>query len=441
MTELEIPSGIRGLSDRRRLPRHGKVRLGIQVPNKRGNGTHPEAVDYFVTDDDENGRRLRELLGTDEPRSIPIAFPVDDPAQFARHHLELWGGGGRKCYGDGEQAVAVVDVEAYERWASSGVARAALAPDLWASSRVFEDSEDPPQQRRIPCFGAGYEDAPACPMYGPSGCGPSMHLQFVIRGFPGLGVWQLDTGSAMSIERVLSFVDLLRAATGGHVAWIPLTLSLEPMKVRGRTFYILHLDAEQHLEELRALEGSAASSLLALPPASDEEAADSEIAKPDDRGDRDVGDVALDRDDRGDRGDDGDDVERAPGGHLVDEALRQGAVLVDGAAEPGDVLAELGAALHPLLDDLGGPEPMEALWNRLADASGEGDERASFALECVARSDSGRVVLRLGNREEPEIRELAAALRQLRHDWFAAAEGGALDLAPDDLPEPAGVVR
>ena len=71
-------SPIKGISDRPRLPRLGKIRLGIKV-EEEGKKPYPRAVDYFVCPPE-----VQAVLG-EKPRSLPIAFPTDDPDQWASH--------------------------------------------------------------------------------------------------------------------------------------------------------------------------------------------------------------------------------------------------------------------------------------------------------------------------------------------------------------------
>ena len=65
-------SPIFGLSERTRMPRLGKIHLGVKVPNKTGQGEHPEAVDYFVLPPELHG-----IYG-ERPDSLEIVFPSDD---------------------------------------------------------------------------------------------------------------------------------------------------------------------------------------------------------------------------------------------------------------------------------------------------------------------------------------------------------------------------
>ncbi len=75
-------SPIKGLTTSRRIPRLGKIRLGIKAPNKSGEGEHPVAVDYFVCTP-----ALLEAMGlpTDaKPKELDIMFPIEDSEIFAQ---------------------------------------------------------------------------------------------------------------------------------------------------------------------------------------------------------------------------------------------------------------------------------------------------------------------------------------------------------------------
>lgn len=238
-----VQNGIKGLSDRRRVPRLGKIHLGVRVANANGKGDHPVAVDYFVVPP-----ALQEVLG-EKPKTLNILFHSDDSAEFAGQNLRRYGSGtGLTCRGDGEWAEALVQPNVYAQWreATSGDPDALPPPELWARGGPPSQGGQAPQWREIRCYGPGYEDFPPCPAFASNHCKPVMQLQFVLMDAPGFGIWQLDTQSVMSIERVNSFVDFLRAATGGRIAGIPLTLSLEKTSVapegRRKDVQVLRLD-------------------------------------------------------------------------------------------------------------------------------------------------------------------------------------------------------
>src|SRR5262245_55630661 len=113
MTNQAVRNGIRGVSERRRIPRVGKIHLGIRVPNKNGRGGHPEAVDYFVVPE-----ALRAVLG-EKPTSLNITFHSDDPNDFARQNLLRYTNSGLTCRGDGYRANALVNMPVYAQWTES----------------------------------------------------------------------------------------------------------------------------------------------------------------------------------------------------------------------------------------------------------------------------------------------------------------------------------
>jgi len=76
----------------------------------------------------------------------------------------------------------------------------------------------------LPCLGKECRD------YQSKACQEVMNLQFLLPKVDGLGVWQIDTGSINSILNINSDAEMIKAMCG-HVAWIPLTLSLEPVEV------------------------------------------------------------------------------------------------------------------------------------------------------------------------------------------------------------------
>ena len=99
---------IHGLSEIRRMPRIGKVRLGVKKKAKSGK-FYPQAVDYFVVQADrstseEAASAFHEVYG-DQPRALDIMFPTDDPREFFPQSYRRYGSGsGLICRGDGRIA-------------------------------------------------------------------------------------------------------------------------------------------------------------------------------------------------------------------------------------------------------------------------------------------------------------------------------------------------
>ena len=62
---------IKNLSETRRMPRLGIIRLGIKVTNAEGK-TYPKATDYFVCPPE-----VQEVYG-ERPKELVVMFPVND---------------------------------------------------------------------------------------------------------------------------------------------------------------------------------------------------------------------------------------------------------------------------------------------------------------------------------------------------------------------------
>ena len=204
---------IHGFSEPKRIPRIGKIYLGV----KRSNGTkdYPSAVDYFVVRADggntseDAARAFHEAYGP-EPREITIAFPSDDPENFMPQYLASYhGGGGRSelwCKGDGLKARRMDGQGGYVE---------------------------------MDCL---YQD---CPIYQQKKCKPLTRLLFLLPDVEGIGVWELDTTSYFSAQNLGSSVQLIRQLTRGRIAMIPLKLRLIPQSVSPegttKTVYVLDL--------------------------------------------------------------------------------------------------------------------------------------------------------------------------------------------------------
>lgn len=228
---------IKGLSDQVRLPRLGKIRLGIKVEGQRS--PYPEPVDYFVCPD-----AVKKYYG-DTPRELRIMFPTEDPSRWASQFYRCYASTGKLvCRGDGQRATALVDTH-------TGVLVA-----MNSCSTVVKD---------IRC------DPDRCPYQGKN-CRRVMNLQFLLPDIPGLGVWQLDTSSYWSMSNINSGIRLLGQLCG-RVSMIPLTLKLVPRQVRPnglkKTVHVLSLDIPgsitETLEYARVLHGE-----VRLPPPDDE---------------------------------------------------------------------------------------------------------------------------------------------------------------------------
>lgn len=228
---------IHGLSEIRRMPRIGKVRLGIKEKSKSGK-LYPKAVDYFVVQHDQSTSEaaadaFHDTYG-EHPTALNIMFPTDDPQLFFAQSYRRYGSSaGLTCRGDG---------------------RAAMQLDQQTGELLG-----------IAC------DPAMCQWHQAGHCRPIGSLQFLLPDVAGIGVWQIDTSSINSIINVNSGIDFVRRLTGGRIALLPLRLILRPREVqvagRLKTIYVLDLAHEQLklIDVLRAAKTPVEQ--LLLPPA------------------------------------------------------------------------------------------------------------------------------------------------------------------------------
>ena len=88
---------IKGLSDRRRVPRLGKIRLGVmgQEPGKKA---YPKATSYLVCPPE-----VEKVFG-EKPTRLDIMFPADDAAVIFSQELKMYRTSGLYCAGNNERA-------------------------------------------------------------------------------------------------------------------------------------------------------------------------------------------------------------------------------------------------------------------------------------------------------------------------------------------------
>ncbi|HHV62348.1 MAG TPA: hypothetical protein GXX51_06890 [Firmicutes bacterium] len=206
---------IKGLSEVRRLPRIGKVRLGIKETSQKSGNEFPRPVDYFVVNADQTtseaaAEAFHRVYG-DKPRELDIMFPVEDRDKFFAQFYRRYGSGtGLLCKGDGETAM-----------------------ELNRETGEIQEIECNPTE---------------CEWVQKGHCRPVGTLQFLLYKVPGLGVWQIDTSSYNSIINLNSAIDFVRALTGGRIAMIPLKLVIRPKEVqvegKKKTVYVLDLAQE-----------------------------------------------------------------------------------------------------------------------------------------------------------------------------------------------------
>jgi len=211
---------INGLSDRRRLPRLGKLHLGVKVQGQR-KSDYPRPTDYFVCP-----KVVQDVYG-EKPKVLDILFPVESEDSVASQYYRCYSQTrGLICRGDGVVASALVDTETGE-----------IATSTSKQTRLDE----------VPCC------PDECPQYQKKQCRPLMCLQFLLPRVPGLGVWQIDTSSINSILNVNSSLELIRRVFG-RISMVPLQLKLVPQDVQAegkkKKVHVLSLDIQHTLADV-----------------------------------------------------------------------------------------------------------------------------------------------------------------------------------------------
>ncbi len=261
---------IKGLSETVRIPRLGKIHLGVKVPNKSNPGkVHPEATDYFVLPP-EVAPVLARLVGYTgkiedfKPRELPVMIPLDDEEFWAATYYRRYNiTHGLVCKGDGETCRRKIDME--------------------TGATISRDTKGKVEWRDgLPCHGRD------CIDYKAKKCQEVMNLQFLMPDVPGLGVWQVDTGSINSIININSTAKLLRLQYK-RVWGIPLSLTLEPKEVNNpddgkkKTVHVLNLRMRGTLNEVAQLLSRNVAGLLSpvpVPPDEEEAPMDTADAEP-----------------------------------------------------------------------------------------------------------------------------------------------------------------
>jgi len=217
---------IKDLSDSVRLPRIGKIHLGTRHPEKG----YPMKADHFIFPPEHSAyAQLVELYGT-QPKELPILIPSENDedwcSQYYRAYNQTYG---LICKGDGETAMRMVSVETGE------------LPDATKAGTVKLQEQT--------CEGRD------CPDYQAKKCHEVMNVRFMLPEIPGLGVWQIDTGSKNSILNINSCAKIIRRAFG-RISMIPLKLTFEPIEVnqpdtgKKQTVYVLNLRTDVTLAQL-----------------------------------------------------------------------------------------------------------------------------------------------------------------------------------------------
>ena len=220
---------VKGISEKRRLPRLGKIRLGVKKISSKGK-EYPAEVDYFVCPPE-----VQKVFG-EQPKELEIMFPINEVESIFPQSYTFYGSSkGVKCKGDGEHAM--------ERENGDG---------KWI-------------EKTCPCEKLD------------NGCSLSGHLMFMIPSVSVGGVFQLDTGSYNTTVDINSGLDYVSAMVG-RFSMIPLILKRLPRVTYGagskQTHYCLQIELRIPLERLNEIRQDTNRVITtvqyALPPAEDE---------------------------------------------------------------------------------------------------------------------------------------------------------------------------
>lgn len=217
---------IKGLSDARRLPRLGKIHLGIKKTAGSGK-EYPSEVDYFVCPPE-----VEKVFG-EKPKALRVMFPLENEEVFFSQYYKCYGASLLKCKGDGEKATT---------WDEENGGM----KDIACPCKRLESGE---------CKQVGI-------------------LQFLIPDVPGAGVYQITTSSKNSIIDINSSIAFIRSICG-RVRMIPLILKREENVMqrtengspKKSTHYTLKIDLDENIT-LRQLQQAAQVSpeTVLLPP-------------------------------------------------------------------------------------------------------------------------------------------------------------------------------
>lgn len=174
---------VQGISERRRLPRLGKIRLGVKVVNPKTGNEYPKEVDYFVCPPE-----VEKVYGP-RPKELDVMFPVNNIDVIFPQAYKWYGDQkGLKCIGNGQVAY-----------------------------RLDEQSGEM-VERECPCELLN------------NGCSLRGHLLVILPRVNMGGVYQIDVGSYNSVVDINSGLEYIEALIG-RFAMVPLKLRRVPKEI------------------------------------------------------------------------------------------------------------------------------------------------------------------------------------------------------------------
>jgi len=223
---------IPGITDRSRLPRLAKIRLG--ETRKSGDKDYPAALDHFSFVDCPEveavyGKECRELF--------PVIFPSDDEEITFPTARKAYGKSGLICAcRDGLTATRVVTGKKDEQ--------------LEAYCKEHGLTMGEGEMIEMPCPGQD------CPWDQQDLCKPLGRLMFLLPQIPRFGFYEICTTSFNSMINVLSVIRSMKSIVG-RVAGIPFALKLDeqqvqPQGMKAKIVHVLQLEVRESLAKLVA---------------------------------------------------------------------------------------------------------------------------------------------------------------------------------------------
>jgi hypothetical protein len=214
---------IKGLSEERRLPRLGKIRLGIKKKSQRTGAEYPAEIDYFRFDKEIEADALKRLgFDGEEEGSRPqdlkkldVMLPAEEVENVMPVAYKYYKATGLWCTGNGEQAIRRGD------------------------NGQLDDTIECP-----------------CPFLEQNKCRRMAVINVVVPKLSMGGVFQITTGSWNSIVDFQSGMDYVRQLIG-RCSWVPLVLERVPNKMQHtdkdgkssmQTHYTLRLVLDQEAD-------------------------------------------------------------------------------------------------------------------------------------------------------------------------------------------------
>lgn len=170
-----------------RLPRVGKIRLGIKKVSAKTGKEYPTETDYFVCPPEIQAKYGKE------PKSLPVMLPVEDEEMLLRQYYACYGGNQKlKCQGDAE----------------------------FCARR-----KDDGQIEELPCPGPL-----KCDFGAKNKCAARIDIMVVLPDVNCGSTYQLSTGSINSDIDIRSGIEMAKHLYG-RISWVPMMLVREEKKI------------------------------------------------------------------------------------------------------------------------------------------------------------------------------------------------------------------